>query len=111
MAKSIKNRDNNELIRFLEAQNQVYLKALSELKKEKRILIGCGIFLRKLKGLDSIKITYFYGIKVWNEATSYLQHPVLEQHLIEIFSVVLQLKKKTDTEIFRTPDDLRLRSE
>lgn len=36
--------DNKEFIKFLDAQNQVYLKTLSKLKKEKKTPTGCGTF-------------------------------------------------------------------
>ncbi|WP_426091491.1 DUF1810 domain-containing protein [Flavobacterium sp. DSR3-2] len=101
---------NTELIRFLEAQNQVYLKALSELKKGKKDTHWMWYIFPQLKGLGSSETAHFYGIKDWNEATEYLQHPVLGQHLIEISLVVLQLEGKTASEIFGTPDDLKLRS-
>ncbi|WP_426064019.1 DUF1810 domain-containing protein [Flavobacterium sp. DSP2-3-1] len=101
---------NTELIRFLEAQNQVYLKALSELKKGKKNTHWMWYIFPQLKGLGSSETAHFYGIKDWNEAIEYLQHPVLGQHLIEISLVVLQLEGKTASEIFGTPDDLKLRS-
>ena len=101
---------NTELIRFLEAQNQVYLKALSELKKGKKETHWMWYIFPQLKGLGSSETAQFYGIKDINEATTYLQHPILGQHLIEISSVVLQLEGKTAAEIFGTPDDLKLRS-
>ncbi|MDO8316085.1 MAG: DUF1810 domain-containing protein [Flavobacterium sp.] len=101
---------NTELIRFLEAQNQVYLKALSELKKGKKETHWMWYIFPQLKGLGSSETAQFYGIKDINGATTYLQHPILGQHLIEISSVVLQLEGKTAAEIFGTPDDLKLRS-
>jgi uncharacterized protein (DUF1810 family) len=101
---------NTELIRFLEAQNQVYLKALSELKKGKKDTHWMWYIFPQLKGLGSSEMAQYFGIKDWNEATAYLQHPVLGRHLIEISSVVLQLEGKTVTEIFGTPDDLKVHS-
>lgn len=101
---------NTELIRFLEAQNQVYLKALSELKKGKKDTHWMWYIFPQLKGLGSSEMAQYFGIKDWNEATAYLHHPVLGQHLIEISSVVLQLEGKTVTEIFGTPDDLKVHS-
>ena len=101
---------NTELIRFLEAQNQVCLKALSELKRGKKNTHWMWYIFPQLKGLGSSETSHFYGIKDWNEAIEYLQHPVLGQHLIEISLVVLQLEGKTASEIFGTPDDLKLRS-
>ena len=99
-----------ELIRFLEAQNQVYLKALSEIKKGKKDTHWMWYIFPQLKGLGSSETAQYYGIKDWNEATAYLQHPILGPHLIEISSAVLQLEEKTAAEIFGTPDDLKLRS-
>lgn len=101
---------NNELIKFLDAQNQVYLKALSELKNGKKDTHWMWYIFPQLNGLGSSETAQFYGIENRNEAKVYLQHPVLGQHLIEISFVVLQLEGKTAAEIFGTPDDMKLRS-
>jgi uncharacterized protein (DUF1810 family) len=102
--------DNNQLIRFLDAQNQVYLKALSEIKKgEKKTHWMWYIFLQ-LKGLGSSETAQYFAIKDLNEAAAYLQHPILGNHMIEIATELLRLKGKTATEILGTPDDLKLRS-
>lgn len=34
----------NDLTRFLEAQNKLYLKALTEISKGKKKPIGCGLY-------------------------------------------------------------------
>ena len=101
---------HSKLIRFLEAQNQVYLKALSEIKKGKKDTHWMWYIFPQMKELGSSEMAQFYGIENSCEATAYLQHPVLGQHLIEISSVLLKLNGKTATEIFGTPDDLKLRS-
>lgn len=102
--------DNNNLIRFLETQNQVYLKALAEIKNGTKENHWMWYIFPQMKGLGSSETAQFYGIKDWNEATAYLQHPVLGQHLIDISLVVLQLEGKSAEEIFGTPDNLKLRS-
>lgn len=102
--------DNNELIRFLEAQNQVYLKALSEIKKGKKDTHWMWYIFPQIKGLGSSETAQYYGIKDLNEATAYLQHPILGKHLVEISEEVFNLKEKTVTQIFGTPDDMKLRS-
>lgn len=101
---------NNVLIKFLDAQNQVYLKALSELKKGKKDTHWMWYIFPQIKGLGSSENANYYGIKDLNEATAYLQHPILGKHLIEISEVVLNLNGKTATQIFGTPDDMKLRS-
>lgn len=102
--------DNKELIRFLEAQNQVYLKALSEIKNGKKTTHWMWYIFPQIKGLGSSETAQYYGIKDLNEATAYLQHPILGKHLIEISEEVLNLNGKTAAELFGTPDDLKLRS-
>lgn len=86
------------------------MKALSELKKGKKDTHWMWYIFPQLKGLGSSEMAQYFGIKDWNEATAYLQHPVLGRHLIEISSVVLQLEGKTAIEIFGTPDDLKVHS-
>lgn len=102
--------DNNELIRFLEAQNQVYLKALLEIKEGKKNTHWMWSIFPQIKGLGSSETARYYGIKDLSEATAYFKHPILGKHLVEISMEVLNLNGKTATEIFGTPDDMKLRS-
>jgi uncharacterized protein (DUF1810 family) len=102
--------DSNGLIKFLEAQNQLYLKALSEIKEGKKNTHWMWFIFPQIKGLGSSETAQYYGIKDLNEAALYLQHPVLGKHLIEISKEVLNIKGKTAAQIFGTPDDLKLRS-
>jgi uncharacterized protein (DUF1810 family) len=102
--------DTNELIRFLEAQNQVYLKALSEIKNGKKNTHWMWYIFPQIKGLGSSETAQYYGIKDLNEAAAYLQHPILGKHLVEISEELLNLNGKTATQLFGTPDDMKLRS-
>lgn len=102
--------DNIELIKFLDAQNQVYLKALSEIKKGKKTTHWMWYIFPQIKGLGSSETAQYYAIKDLNEATAYLKHPILGKHLIEIAQELYNLKGKTVTQILGTPDDMKLRS-
>ena len=102
--------DNIELIKFLDAQNQVYLKALSEIKKGKKTTHWMWYIFPQIKGLGSSETAQYYGIKNLNEATAYLKHPILGKHLIKIAQELYNLKGKTVTQILGTPDDMKLRS-
>ena len=51
-----------------------------------------------------------YSIKNLDEATAYLNHPVLGKRLIEICNALLEIEGKTANQIFGNPDDLKLRS-
>lgn len=101
---------DTELKKFLDAQNQVYLKALSEIKDGKKNSHWMWYIFPQIKGLGSSETAKFYGITDLEEAASYLSHPVLGKHLIEIAEEVLNLNGKTATQIFGTPDDMKLRS-
>lgn len=101
---------DNDLRRFLDAQNQAYLKALSEIKNGQKRSHWMWYIFPQLRGLGYSETAQFYGIKDLSEATAYLAHPVLGKHLIEIASAVLHIKGKTAIEIFGSPDDLKLHS-
>jgi len=100
--------DNKGLIRFLEAQNQVYLKALEEIKKGQKRSHWMWFIFPQIKGLGSSENARYFGINDLTEATAYLQHPILGKHLIEITTALLEIKGKTATDIFGYPDDLKL---
>jgi len=100
----------NGLGRFLDAQNQVYLKALSEIKNGKKDSHWMWYIFPQLKGLGRSETADFYGIENKQEAVSYLKHPVLGKHLLEITKALLDIDGKTAAQIFGTPDDLKLKS-
>ncbi|WP_312378444.1 MULTISPECIES: DUF1810 domain-containing protein [unclassified Sphingobacterium] len=99
-----------ELKRFLDAQNQVYLTALSEIKNGRKTSHWMWYVFPQLRGLGSSAISDEYGISGLSEAILYLAHPVLGKHLIEISEALLQLDGFTAEEIFGYPDYLKLRS-
>ncbi len=101
---------NHPLSRFLDAQNLLYLQALSEIKKGRKTSHWMWYVFPQLKGLGHSDTAKFFGIDGMEEATDYLQHPVLGKHLVEISEAVLAVKGKTALDIFGTPDDLKLRS-
>lgn len=102
--------ENKGLVRFLEAQNQLYLKALAEVQNGKKETHWMWFVFPQIKGLGISEKANFYGLANIAEATDYLAHPVLGKHLIEISSALLSLEDKTASEIFGAPDDLKLRS-
>ena len=99
-----------ELTRFIDAQNQMYLKALSEIKNGHKQSHWMWFIFPQLKGLGKSETAKFYGIADLNEAQAYLIHPVLGKHLIEITMALLQINNRTANEIFGSPDDMKLRS-
>ena len=96
------------LSRFLDAQNQVYLKALEEIRKGCKTSHWMWYIFPQVAGLGHSDTAKFYAIKDLQEATDYLNHPVLGKHLIEIASALLEIEGKSAVEIFGSPDDLKL---
>ena len=103
-------KENKELVKFLDAQNQMYLKALAEVRNGKKESHWMWFVFPQIKGLGFSETAKFYGIADLDEAEAYLAHPVLGKHLIEISEALLNVNGKTATEIFGTPDDMKLRS-
>lgn len=99
-----------ELTRFLEAQNKLYLQALAEIRNGKKQSHWMWFIFPQLKGLGSSETAKFYAISDINEATAYLQHPVLGKHLVQIATEVFNIDGKSANEIFSSPDDMKLRS-
>jgi len=96
------------LSRFLDAQNQVYLKALSEIKNGHKSSHWMWYIFPQLAGLGHSDTAKFYAIKDLQEASDYLNHPVLGKHLIEIASALLEINSKSAADILGTPDDMKL---
>ena len=100
----------NNLNRFLEAQETKYNEALTEIKKGKKQGHWMWYIFPQIAGLGFSEYNVFYALKNIEEATQYLQHPVLGKRLIEISKAVLEINGKTANEIFGKPDDRKLKS-
>jgi uncharacterized protein (DUF1810 family) len=98
------------LERFISAQEGLYDRALEEIKKGKKQSHWMWFIFPQIAGLGHSTTAKFYGIANLEEAKSYMAHPVLSRHLIEISEVLLKIENKTATEILGTPDDMKLRS-
>ena len=98
------------LERFISAQEGLYARALEEIKKGKKQSHWMWFIFPQIAGLGHSTTAKFYGIANLEEAKSYMAHPVLSRHLIEISEALLKIENKTATEILGTPDDMKLRS-
>jgi uncharacterized protein (DUF1810 family) len=98
------------LDRFLKAQESTYNEALSEITNGKKQSHWMWFIFPQIAGLGFTEFNVFYAIKNLEEATQYLQHPVLGKRLIEISKAVLEINGKTANEIFGKTDDRKLQS-
>ena len=103
-------KNENNLERFLDAQEKDFFNALNEIKKGKKLTHWIWYIFPQLAGLGKSEYAVFYGIKNVDEAEEYLNHPILGKRLIEICSELLNLEHKTANQIFGSPDDLKVRS-
>lgn len=100
----------NDLTRFLEAQNKLYLKALTEISKGKKETHWMWFIFPQLKGLGKSEMSKLYAIENLKEAEAYLNHPVLGKHLIEVSKILLSFKMKSAEGIFGELDARKLHS-
>jgi uncharacterized protein (DUF1810 family) len=101
---------NNDLSRFLDAQNKLYLTALSEISKGKKETHWMWFIFPQIKGLGKSDTANLYAIADLKEATEFLEHPILGKHLIEISELLLTFKRKSADGILGDLDARKLRS-
>lgn len=100
----------NDLQRFLEAQEDDFELALSEIKSGRKESHWMWYIFPQIAGLGFSSTSIFYAIKDLTEAEEYLNHPILGERLIEISEALLEIKGKTAFQIFGSPDDMKLKS-
>lgn len=98
------------LNRFLDAQKSSYQTALNEIKNGHKLSHWMWYIFPQIQGLGYSETAKFYAIKDVSEAEAYLQHPVLGARLIEISNATLALPSNNATQVFGSPDDLKLKS-
>ena len=101
---------NNDLSRFLDAQNKLYLTALAEIKKGKKETHWMWFIFPQIKGLGTSDTANLYAIADLKEASEFLEHPILGKHLIEISGILLTFKRKSADGILGDLDARKLRS-
>lgn len=102
--------DPFRLQRFHLAQEPVYGHVIAELRDGRKETHWIWFVFPQLAGLGHSEMARTYGILSVEEASAYLQHPVLGQRLLECAEAVLAVPDRTAREILGSPDDLKLRS-
>ncbi len=101
---------NYNLIRFIEAQENSYKIALSEIKSGKKRSHWMWFIFPQLRGLGTSQMSRFYGIENLDEAKAYLENEILGTRLIEISLELLKLNTNDPVEVFGSIDAMKLRS-
>lgn len=107
---SSKRRKMAGLTRFLEAQENDYQGAFAEIKRGRKQSHWMWYIFPEIEGLGFSETSKYYAIRDVKEAEEFLMHPVLGGRLIRICQQLLKLESNNPTDIFGTPDDLKLKS-
>ena len=102
--------DKFDLERFVKAQEATFDSALAELKAGLKETHWMWFIFPQVSGLGSSEIARRFAIKSIEEAREYLEHPVLGPRLKRCAQALLGIEGKSATDIFSSPDDLKLRS-
>jgi uncharacterized protein (DUF1810 family) len=102
--------DPFNLNRFVEAQEQNYEEALAEIKSGRKRSHWMWYVFPQLDGLAFSSTSKHFAIKSLDEARAYLQHPGLGPRLLECAQALTQIQGRTASQIFGSPDDLKLKS-
>jgi uncharacterized protein (DUF1810 family) len=100
----------DDLKRFLDAQEKSYSLALSEIRQGRKKTHWMWFIFPQIKGLGNSETSKFFAIKNTAEAASFLKHPVLGKRLIQICKELYNLEETSANKIFGSPDDLKLKS-
>ncbi len=98
------------LHRFLDAQKGVYDTVLAELRAGRKSSHWIWFIFPQIAGLGHSSMAQQFAIGSLDEATAYLQHPVLGQRLRQCTQLVLNVEGRSAEEIFPYPDNLKFRS-
>ncbi len=102
--------DPFNLNRFLEAQENSYDQALSEIQAGRKESHWIWYIFPQLAGLGYSHNAVYYGIRGVEEAQAYLEHPVLGPRLIEITRALLKHKNQDIEQMLGSIDAMKCRS-
>lgn len=98
------------LKRFIDAHEMNFENALNEIKNGRKTSHWIWYIFPQISGLGRSSISEYYAIEDMDEAKEYLKNNYLRNNTKEIVGALLALPMSNPTEIFGTPDDLKLRS-
>ena len=98
---------NNDLERFLIAQQTYYRTALQEIKSGQK---RSHWMFPQIAGLGYSETAQYYAIKDMDEAKAYMEDYTLSSNLIEISQALLDVDSDDATAVMGWPDDLKLKS-
>lgn len=107
---AVRSADPHGLNRFLQAQEDDYARALSEIRGGRKRSHWMWYIFPQYDGLGFSPTSRHYAIRSLAEARAYLGHPVLGPRLLECAEAALAVDARLASEVFGSPDDMKLRS-
>ena len=101
---------SDDLAKFIEAQEDVYEQALSELKFGKKHSHWMWFIFPQLAGLGSSMRANYYGLTDMDQAERYLADSVLGDRLRECVRAMLVHRGKSAWDILGSPDNWKFKS-
>ena len=102
--------DPYDLQRFVDAQDRVYARVVSELRAGLKTSHWMWFVFPQVAGLGSSPMAQKYAIDSLDEASAYLAHPVLGPRLRECTQLVLDVIGRDISDILGYPDNLKFHS-
>src|SRR5262245_19269751 len=102
--------DPFDLERFVQAQDPIYGRVLSELRGGRKRSHWMWFIFPQINGLGRSKLAEQFSILDRREASAYLNHPILGPRLQECTAMALTVNARSVADIFGSPDDLKFRS-
>jgi uncharacterized protein (DUF1810 family) len=102
--------DPYHLSRFVNAQQDDYEQALAEIRNGAKRTHWMWYIFPQIDGLAFSSTSKHYAIKSIEEARAYLDHRILGPRLLECVEAALRIEGRSATEVFGSPDDMKLRS-
>jgi uncharacterized protein (DUF1810 family) len=99
-----------DLIRFLDAQDQIFGQVIDELTKGRKQTHWMWFIFPQLAGLGRSAMAQHYAIKDLDQAKRYLADSILGARLRQAVNLIARHHDKSTYEILGSPDDLKFRS-
>jgi uncharacterized protein (DUF1810 family) len=108
--KRIDSMTESYLIRFLDAQDQIYPQVVDELTDGRKRTHWMWFIFPQVAGLGRSTMTQHYAIRDLDQARRYLADSTLGNRLREVVRLMINHKEKSALEILGSPDERKFRS-
>jgi uncharacterized protein (DUF1810 family) len=96
-----------DLIRFLDAQDQIYAQVVEELTNGHKHTHWMWFIFPQIAGLGRSPMAQHYAMRDLGQARRYLADPILGRRLRQVVRLMIGHKNKSALEILGSPDDLK----